>query len=68
MLAGGVAGEAFPGAVQVAGRRHAVAALQRRLRIAALVLAAGCGGGPLVVQRHVGLQLHREKLVNNPLR
>lgn len=42
MFAGGVTREAFTGTVQVAGRRHAVTALGRRLHIAALVLTAGC--------------------------
>lgn len=49
VLAGAVACEAFTGTVQVACRRHAVTALRRRLHIAALVLAAGCGGGSLIV-------------------
>lgn len=49
MLAGGVASEAFPGTVQVAGRRHAVTALRRRLHVAALVVTAGCGGRSLII-------------------
>lgn len=49
MFAGAVAREAFAGAVRVAGRRHAVTTLRGRLRVAALLLAAGRGGRSLVV-------------------